>query len=65
VLPGETGVLVAESTVDAFAAGMLEAEATPFAVERLRAHAETFGAARFEASFSEWLDHSLTAHAAC
>src|SRR4051794_12335028 len=47
VLPGATGVLVDEMSVDAFADGISRALATRFDAGAIRAHAERFGRERF------------------
>ena len=47
VLPGTTGVLVEDMSVEAFAEGIVEANNTHFDQGVIRAHAETFGRERF------------------
>ena len=47
VLPGTTGVLVDDMSVEAFAAGIAEANRTAFDSAAIRAHAEQFGRERF------------------
>ena len=47
VIPGTTGVLVDDMSVEAFADGIAEANATRFDMAAIRAHAQTFGRGRF------------------
>ena len=47
VIPGTTGVLVDDMSVEAFAGGIAEANDTRFDAGAIRAHAETFGRERF------------------
>ena len=47
VVPGTTGVLVEDMSVEAFAEGIVEANNTHFDQGVIRAHAETFGRERF------------------
>jgi glycosyltransferase involved in cell wall biosynthesis len=47
VVPGETGILVDESTPDAFAAGIADAMGRTFDPALIRRHAEQFSRARF------------------
>ena len=65
VVPGVTGVLVAESGVDAFAAALQSFRADAFDPAAIRAHAETFGTARFEAAFRTAVADALTARPRC
>jgi glycosyltransferase involved in cell wall biosynthesis len=52
VLPGVSGILVEEPSVDAFAAAMADATVRPFDSSAIRAHAERFSVERFEAGFA-------------
>jgi len=47
VIPGTTGVLVDDMSVEAFAHGITEANGIRFDTGAIRAHAETFGRERF------------------
>jgi glycosyltransferase involved in cell wall biosynthesis len=47
VLPGETGILVSESSPEAFADGMVTAMDSTFDPAVIRRHAERFSRARF------------------
>ena len=47
VVPGTTGVLVDDTSVEAFASGIGDANNTHFDIGTIRAHAETFGRERF------------------
>jgi glycosyltransferase involved in cell wall biosynthesis len=47
VIPGLTGVLVDDISVDAFASGIAQALSMPFDAAAIRAHAEGFGRERF------------------
>jgi glycosyltransferase involved in cell wall biosynthesis len=51
VVPGVTGVLVDAATADAFASALQTFDAGAFDPRVIRAHAEQFGTARFEAAF--------------
>jgi glycosyltransferase involved in cell wall biosynthesis len=58
---GETGVLVTEETPEAFAAGIRRALSEPFEVPVIRAHAESFGRARFAREMQVLIGHILSA----
>lgn len=59
VFPGVTGVLVAEARGDAFADAMDAVRHMTFDSARLRAHAETFSTARFDASLGAAIADTL------
>ena len=61
VLSGVTGVLVDRSTPEAFAEAMAGIDRQGFDSARLRTHAETFGAARFDAAFRSVLAETVQA----
>ena len=61
VIDGETGVLVADTTVDALAAGLKRAVATPWDSARIRRHAEQFSRARFVRDIERVIDETLSA----
>ena len=63
VIDGETGILVADATVDAFAAGMTRAAATHWDSSRIRRHAEQFSRARFVREIEDVVDDTLRAPA--
>jgi len=63
VIDGETGLLVADDSVAAWAAALGEAAARPWSAARIRANAERFGAARFRAEFQAAVDEVLAAPA--
>jgi glycosyltransferase involved in cell wall biosynthesis len=62
---GVTGLLVADATPEAFTAAMDQCRRTAFDPARLRARAEAFGVARFEAGFQALLTDTLAAHPGC
>jgi glycosyltransferase involved in cell wall biosynthesis len=57
VLPGKTGMLFAQQTVDALVAAVedFDAHATDFASENIRQHAETFSEQRFRAELTSYV----------
>lgn len=61
VVDGETGVLVAEASVEAFAEALTRLDRSTFDRDRLRAHAESFGRARFIEQMRAQLDALLAA----
>jgi len=63
VIPGTTGVLVDDMSVEAFAKGIAEANATRFDAGAIRAHAETFGRERFGDQIEALVRGSLQADA--
>lgn len=65
VVDGLTGILVSEDTPEAFADAMARAEHLPFDPAALRAHAEQFSIARFEASLSALLAETVSAERRC
>ena len=60
VVDGVTGVLVNDSSVEAFADGLRRVSATAFDPAAIRRHAESFGKARFQEQFARVLDGSDT-----
>ena len=62
---GISGVLVDGDGVDALAAGLDEATRLPVDASRLRARAETFAPARFEAAFQTLVSHTMADRHAC
>jgi glycosyltransferase involved in cell wall biosynthesis len=64
VVDGVTGVLVPESTPDAFAAGLTRALETPFDVHAIRQNAVRFSRARFLESFQAAVDEALAGRVA-
>jgi glycosyltransferase involved in cell wall biosynthesis len=65
VVPGVSGTLVEAPGVDAFADALRDFDDRAFDPARIRVHAERFGRARFEASFSQAVDAALAAGPAC
>lgn len=65
VVNGVTGLLVPEATPDAFASAMDACRRTSFDPARVRARAEDFGVARFDASLRVLLTETLAARHAC
>jgi len=65
VVPGVTGWLVAEPRSGAFAAAIDHARRTPLDPAPIRAHAETFATARFEAGLQAILAETLASRPAC
>jgi glycosyltransferase involved in cell wall biosynthesis len=63
VIDGETGVLVADTSVGALAEGLRRAAARPWDGARIRAHAERFSRARFAADVHRVIDETLAAPA--
>jgi hypothetical protein len=53
VIPGETGILVDESTPEAFAAGVADAMDRVFDAGAIRRHAERFSRARFAGEMAD------------
>ncbi len=52
VVPGVTGTLVPEQSVDAFASAMAACDPAKYEASAIRRHAESFSTARFEAGFT-------------
>jgi glycosyltransferase involved in cell wall biosynthesis len=65
VVPGLSGVLVGAPGVDAFADAMRDFDAGAFDPAAIRAHADRFGTARFEAAFSQAVDAAIAAGPVC
>ncbi len=65
VQDGVTGVLVPESTAEAFADAMARVRTLPVDAAVLRRHAETFGVERFEHAFQAILDETLASGRGC
>jgi glycosyltransferase involved in cell wall biosynthesis len=65
VRPGLTGVLVDHAGADAFGEAMQNFDATAFDTAAIRAHAETFATAHFEAAFAGIVADVLNGGAAC
>ena len=63
VVDGETGVLVPEPTVEAFAAGLERLARTPFDTARIRANAERFSRERHREQMTALIEETLTAPA--
>ena len=61
VVPGRTGVLVADDSPSALAAGMTDVLATAFDAEAIRSHALRFGRPRFAAELKAAVDELLEA----
>lgn len=61
VIDGETGLLVADDSVDAWAAALTHAVTRPWDSARIRANAERFSHARFRAEFRHVIDEVLAA----
>jgi hypothetical protein len=61
VLDGETGVVVADHSVEGFGAGIRRALETRFDPDRLRAHAARFGRERFRHEIASAVDALLRA----
>jgi glycosyltransferase involved in cell wall biosynthesis len=61
VVDGETGVLVGDTTVEALVEGLDRAVKTTWDSVRIRAHAERFSRARFEANIRHVVDETLGA----
>jgi glycosyltransferase involved in cell wall biosynthesis len=61
VIDGETGVLGGDTTVEALAEGLSRAAATRWDSQRIRAHAERFSRARFEADIRQVVSETLDA----
>jgi glycosyltransferase involved in cell wall biosynthesis len=60
VRPGVTGVLVDQPGTEAFGAAMQHFDPSAFDAAAIRAHAETFGTARFESAFAGAVTNALT-----
>jgi len=58
VIDGVTGVLVRESSVDAFAEAFRDVASQPFDTGAIRRHAESFGKDRFQREFSDVISES-------
>jgi glycosyltransferase involved in cell wall biosynthesis len=56
VIPGVTGLLFPEQTVESIRAAVLEAEARVFDPRVIRRHAEGFSAGRFRREFGDYID---------
>ena len=56
VVPGVTGILVDDESVESLAAGMREADRRVFDADTIRAHAEQFDTRRFETGLAVVLD---------
>ena len=65
VVPGVTGQLVEEPSVDAFASAMASFDPEAFDPAAIRRHAETFSAARFDRGFRAALTSAFEARIAC
>jgi glycosyltransferase involved in cell wall biosynthesis len=64
VVDGVTGILVRESTVEAFAAAFRDVATRTFDTAAIRRHAEAFGKDRFQREFQQVVEESvLAAHA--
>ncbi len=61
VIDGETGVLVGDTTIDALSEGLRRAVSTTWDSARIRAHAERFSRARFEADIRRVVNDTLEA----
>jgi glycosyltransferase involved in cell wall biosynthesis len=61
VLDGETGLLVPDDTVPAWAAALRHATTRPWDGARIRQHAERYGHGRFRAEFRHAVDELLDA----
>lgn len=61
VLDGETGLLVPDDTVPAWAAALRHATTRPWDGARIRQHAERYGHSRFRAEFRHAVDELLDA----
>ena len=59
VIPGVTGTLVADQSVDAFADAMAACDPAKYDTGVIRRHAESFSTARFEAGFASAVDSLL------
>ncbi len=62
VIPGKTGELFYQQTVDSLAQAMLDFDASRYAVEDLRANAERFDQSVFEREISHYIEQALHAH---
>jgi glycosyltransferase involved in cell wall biosynthesis len=60
VVHGETGLLVAEPTADAFAGALSDAARRTFDATAIRRHAESFSRARFEREFRAVVDDVMS-----
>ena len=58
---GETGLLVPDDSVEAWAAALTRAASRPWDSHRIRANAERFSHARFRAEFRQAVDDVLAA----
>ncbi len=65
VVPGMTGLLVQDDTADAFADAMDALTRRPFDPVAIRAHAEAYGAERFDAGFARIVGETLAEARAC
>jgi glycosyltransferase involved in cell wall biosynthesis len=63
VIEGETGILVADTTVEALAAGLRRAASTRWDAARIRRHAERFSRTRFVSDIERVIDETLSAPA--
>ena len=63
VIDGETGVLVADASVEALAAGLRRAAATTWDSSRIRAHAERFSRRRFITEIDRVVSDTMAAPA--
>jgi glycosyltransferase involved in cell wall biosynthesis len=63
VIDGDTGVLVADTTVESLEAGLRRAAATPWNSARIRAHAETFSRRRFVSEIEQVVADTMDAPA--
>jgi glycosyltransferase involved in cell wall biosynthesis len=61
VIDGETGLLVADDSVEAWAAALMHAATRSWDSARIRANAERFSHARFRAEFRHAVDDVLAA----
>jgi len=62
VVDGVSGILVREGSVDAFAEALSDVSRRSWDSDAIRAHAETFGTARFKQEFRKIVDDVEQAH---
>jgi hypothetical protein len=61
VVPGVTGLLVSELTVDALSSSLREASARPWDSGAIRQHAERFSRASFKRGIEQAVDEMMAA----